>query len=63
MPSKSIGFQDMTVVASEGMFGGSATFTVKKGNEIKTFTQDEFAELIYPSVEALFSQPSAPPSC
>ena len=53
----------MTWVLSEGVFGGKATITVKLGDKIQTFTEEEFAELAYPVFKALFSAPSAPPSC
>jgi hypothetical protein len=62
MPSKTISFNDMTVIASEGMFGGSTTFQVKIGSEGKSFTQSEFAECVYPVFKAMFSAPPSPPS-
>ena len=63
MPAKTIVFQDMTVVASAGIFGGAATFIVKVGSEQKSFTEEEFAEVVYPVFKAMFSTPPSPPSC
>lgn len=59
MPSKVLTFQDMTITASEGLWGGAAIFTVRVGSQSKSFTEEAFIECVYPLFKAMFSQPSS----